>query len=447
MGIGWTKSGQVVQGKYMNIVSHNAIGGRLEEGDYLEPWLRLHLIKKPEDPDALQVDLQTSVEMFSNGAGILGDLANGDQDNLKIFPEQAYIEARNVFTKGLTVWIGSRLYRKNDVHIADYFYFDKLVGEGVGVVYDMGKAGNLDFAILTRTGVTSFFKSDVPTGPTSSFKGAIRQTTMFNLEYKVPLGMGTSYVQGMGQFHVVPRSAIQDFQTAPAVNPPDWGAVGGLKLHLDFGGDNFNDTSIRFGNRIANGAEGGAQTYQTFGTSNIDGTYKGAYGIEFVDHFDWDIKDIVGINGYVMAHYSHGASDLEPSAGPRDPTRCSDGNPTCVNSRGDYAVGVRPTFYVTDQFHILTEATYSARKDDQNAQGTLLKLAIAPTIVPTGSSTGCAAPACAGRSSWTRPHIRFMYVFGYYNQAAQDQVMSGFLATVGPTKFAHFLGIRTEWWL
>src|SRR5882757_49944 len=44
MGIGWTKTGQVAGGLYMNIVSHNALGGRLEEGDYLEPWTRIHLL-------------------------------------------------------------------------------------------------------------------------------------------------------------------------------------------------------------------------------------------------------------------------------------------------------------------------------------------------------------------------------------------------------------------
>ena len=43
MGIGWTASGQVVAGKYMNLGDHKAIGGRLEEGDYLEPGIKYHI--------------------------------------------------------------------------------------------------------------------------------------------------------------------------------------------------------------------------------------------------------------------------------------------------------------------------------------------------------------------------------------------------------------------
>src|SRR4051794_13404661 len=68
IGVGWTGSGQVVAGKYMNLGDHKAIGGRLEEGDYLQPGLRYH-IKKPANPDDTSVDFVSDFEMFSlNGA-------------------------------------------------------------------------------------------------------------------------------------------------------------------------------------------------------------------------------------------------------------------------------------------------------------------------------------------------------------------------------------------
>ena len=433
MGIGWVKTGQVGGGLYMNIVSHNAIGGRLEEGDYLEPWMRLHLLKKSDDPDALQVDVQSSFEAFSTGAGLLGDIANGDTATIKLFPEQAYVEAKNVFTPGLSFWMGSRLYRTNDVHIADYFYFNKNVGNGVGVKYANKKLGEAEFVVMQTTSGSSFFKYDLNQNPTSP-NFVYRPRTEFILQYKLPLGFGTSFVQTMLQYHVVPRSQNEVAQSPANVNPPDWGVVGGAKIHVDLTGENFSDTSIRFGNRIANGAEGGGQTYQTFGIETAEGTYKGAYGIEFVEHFNANIKDIVGINGYFTAHYSHGATNVEPMApGTRDPNTCSEAS--CANSRGDYAIGVRPIFYIADQFHIVTEATYSMRKDDQQKAGTLVKLNIAPTIVPLG-----------GRSVWSRPHLRLIYSVGFYNQAAREQLMSSFLTTVGDTKVAHYLGARTEWW-
>ncbi|WP_394824631.1 carbohydrate porin [Pendulispora albinea] len=424
MGIGWTKSGQVVSGRYMNLTRRRALGGRLEEGDYLEPMMRLHLKKADKDKDTeTTVDLVTSFEMYSSGGSVVSSLSNGDTDSIKIFPEQAYIQAKNVFTPGLEIWLGSRLYRKNDIHIADYYYFNNLPAQGVGAIYTRPGFGEIDVAILTKTGSSPFFRTNVgmPDGPPQQ---VTRQRTMFVAEYKYLFGPKTSFVQALGELHVVPRSGKQDIQTDAAVNPPDWGAVGGAKVHLDFGGDSFSDTSIRYGTRIANGAESGGSTFDTFGSTAADGTYKGAYGVELVEHFGIDIQRVVGINGYFAAHYSQGTSDLAPSATPRD-----------ANARSDYVVGVRPTIFVTDQFHMITEATFQTRKDDGKAQGMAVKLSVVPTIVPSG-----------GRSMWTRPHIRGIYTLGIYNQAAQDQLMSQFLETVGPTKLAHFVGARTEWW-
>ena len=83
----------------------------------------------------------------------------------------------------------------------------------------------------------------------------------------------------------------------------------------------------------------------------------------------------------------------------------------------------------------MTEATYQARKDDDLALGTAVKISLIPTLVPSGE-----------RSYWTRPEIRLIYTAGFYNQAAVDQLMSPYLQTVGPTRVAHFLGTRAEWW-
>ncbi|HEX4460454.1 MAG TPA: hypothetical protein VIA18_20895, partial [Polyangia bacterium] len=49
MGMGWTPGGQVISGAYMNLGDRHAIGGRLEEGDYLEPGLRFHILKGNKD--------------------------------------------------------------------------------------------------------------------------------------------------------------------------------------------------------------------------------------------------------------------------------------------------------------------------------------------------------------------------------------------------------------
>ncbi|HET7503552.1 MAG TPA: carbohydrate porin [Kofleriaceae bacterium] len=428
MGIGWTTSGQVIAGKYMNLGDHKAIGGRLEEGDYLEPGIRYH-IKKAENDTDTSVDLVTDFEIFSLNGAIVSDLANGDINDIKIMPLQAYIQAKNVLTEGLTLWLGSNLYRKNDIHICDYFYFNSLPGQGVGALYK-----GLDVAVLTQTGASRFFATDLNAGLPAPATPAIvqRERTMFIAQYSVPFGDGTTFVQGLGEFHVVPKAGNADRDAPDGVNPTDYGAVAGVKVHLDLGDGDFNDASVRLGNRIANGAESGGSTYQTFGEASTDGTYRGALGLEVVEHFLWNVDKLVSVNGYGTLHYSRGSTSYVPAPDPLDPTAPVAAVP---NTRLDYSFGARPTFYVTDQLHLITEATFQARKDEGRATGTAVKLSVAPTVVPTSE-----------RSAWARPQLRLIYTLGLYNQAAVDQRMSPYLQAIGATKVAHFLGARTEWW-
>jgi maltoporin len=428
IGIGWTTSGQVVAGRYMNLGDHKAIGGRLEEGDYLQPGVRYHL-KKAEKEGDTSVDLVMDFEMFSLNGAIISDLANGDINDLRIEPLQTYVEAKNVLTKGLTLWIGSNLYRKNDIHICDYFYFNSLPGQGVGVYY-----GGLDVAVLTQTGASKFFATDLNAGLPAPAQPAIvqRQRTMFIGQYKVPFGEGTTYAQGLGEFHVVPNAGNADRDAPANVNPTDYGVVGGVKVHLDLANGNFSDASVRVGNRIANGAESGGSTYNTFGEAGVDGTYRGAYGLELVEHFLFNVGNQVSINGYGTLHYSRGSTSYHPvSLDPGDPNAVF----AVPNNRFDYSFGARATWYPSDQLHVLTEATFQTRKDEGLATGTATKLSIAPTVVPTGE-----------RTAWARPEMRLIYTLGLYNQAAVDQRMSPYLQTIGTNKVAHFLGVRTEWW-
>ena len=430
MGIGWTGSGQVVAGKYMNLGDHKAIGGRLEEGDYLEPGVRYHIKKAEHDGDT-SVDLVTDFEIFSLNGAIISDLGNGDINDIKIMPLQAYIQAKNVLVPDLTLWIGSNLYRKNDIHICDYFYFNSLPGQGVGAYYR-----GLDVAVLTQTGGSSFFATDLNAGVPAPAQPAIvqRQRTMLVAQYSLPFGPGTTYVQGLGEFHVVPRSRDASRDAADGVNPRDWGTVGGVKVNLDLGDGDFSDASVRVGNRIANGAESGGSTYSTFGQPNRDGTYRGALGLEVVEHFLWNISSLVSLNGYGTMHYSRGSTSYVAAVADAMDAD-AEAAVAVPNSRFDYSFGGRSTFYLSDQLHLLTEATFQARKDEGLATGTAVKLSVAPAVVPTGE-----------RSVWARPEMRLIYTVGFYNQAAVDQRMSPYLQAIGPKKVAHFLGVRTEWW-
>jgi maltoporin len=419
IGFGFSRFGQTAAGAYMNLGDRRAIGGRLEEGDYLEPGLRYHILKG--GPDETQVDLVMDFELFSADGSVLSDLSN-DYKTLSFVPEQIYLQAHNVLQiKDLDIWIGGRLYRKNDIHIADYFYFNNLPAEGLGVMYK-----GLDAAVLIQTGSSPFYTADLGQGgalPTGVTAAAKRLRTILVAEYQYPIWERTSYVQGLGEFHVVGKSRDEVVEAPNGVNPTDTGLVAGVKLHLDFGNDMFNDTALRYGTGIANGAASGRSTFDTFGLADVDGKYSGAYGVEFVDHFLVNFEKDLSINGYTTLNYDHGSTNTVAGAA---------GN----NKRVDFAVGARPVWYFTDQLRLLTEATFQGRKDDNLKMGTALKLSVAPTIAPTAKKG----------DFWARPELRLIYTFGYYNQAAMDQLMSPFLKTVGPTQYAHFIGTRAEWW-
>ena len=73
VGLAWSPiSGQIIQGASMNLLG-NSIGGRFEEGDYLEPTIRLHILRsKEEEPDSPYVQLVLTPAMFARNGSFIG---------------------------------------------------------------------------------------------------------------------------------------------------------------------------------------------------------------------------------------------------------------------------------------------------------------------------------------------------------------------------------------
>jgi maltoporin len=421
MGVAWALNGQLIQGKTMNLTTERSIGGRFEEGDYLEPTLTFHVMKvdkeKPNDP---YVDVVMTPAMFARNGSFLGFFSN-PSEALRIELFQMYVEAGNVFTPGLKLWIGARFYRGTDVHAADYFYFNDLSGQGAGLKYK-----GLDLAVLVRSAIGDAqysFDSTATNADTTLDVNRVR--TIFVAQYVHKFGPKTSSIQGIAEAHVLPAGKKGG---GPELSPLDYGLVAGVKLHLDFGAGNFNDASVRYGTRIANGGWGGSRTYQTFGPADLDGHYSGAYGLEVVEHFLVNFGTIASLNGY-------GVLDVSKSALAAADIKPADAVAGVVDRTLNWAAGLRGFLYAHKNFHMIAETSIQGRKDGDRPMGTAVKLSLVPTVVPTGDST-----------AWGRPHLRAVYTAGFYNQAASDQLQSPYLRTVGPTRVAHYLGAKTEWW-
>lgn len=409
VGTAYSLDGRVIQGTRLNLRG-GPIGGRFEESDYLEPTLKFYILK-PETEESTGVRLVLTPAMFAR-TSFLGFFTANTAPNLDIEIFQAYVEATNVLVPGLSIWGGQRFYRGEDVHIADYYYFNQLNAQGGGVKYK-----GLDVALLLQTGS----RTDAPayaydeTG--DGTPDAQRQRLVFVSQYvhRFPMGEERAHrLHLLAELHVLPPALTRD---GAEVLPGDSGWVLGAKGVLDFGKGNFNTLSVRYGRGIANGAIGGSSTWSTFGLPDNTGRFHGAYGIEVVDHFVWNASSLFSLNGYGILHVSRGANGA-------------------VGDEGfDSIFGARSFLYLSDYFHLINEATYQTRRDGEGPTGSAVKLSVVPTIVPTGL-----------RSVWARPHFRVFYTIAFYNRAARDALMSPYLQVFGPDAIAHYIGGRVEWW-
>jgi maltoporin len=413
IGMSWNTNGVIVEGRRMNLTGR-AIGGRFEEGDYLEPTITTHILKpadKDKDKDPY-IDLVLTPSMFVRNGSFIGALSNNTGTTLGIELFQAYLEAGNILVPGLKFWGGARFYRGTDVHIADNFFYNNLSGQGGGIMYK-----DLELGVFVQTSLSDLlYAFDTNADKTPDVQ---RARTVFTAQYTLPLPIlkkGTK-LQFISEFHVLPEVHKEN---EPKLAPTDVGGVAGAKLTMELGNGNFNQISVRYGGGIANGTQSyNAQTWYTFGLPDASGRYRGAYGIEAVEHFLVNFGQLATLNGYGMVHASQGGEDrVLPQ-----------------NRIYDFAAGLRGVLYAHKQYHLVSELQYQGRKDGTDPWGTLVKVTISPTIVPTGE-----------KSFWARPHMRLIYTAGFYNDQAANTLMSPYLQTVGRTRNAHYIGARSEWW-
>jgi maltoporin len=410
VGLAWQPvNGKVVQGTSLNLTG-SSIGGRFEEGDYLEPTLRLNVLKaKPEEPDATTVSVVLTPAMFARNGSFIGAFTNNAPTTLGIELFQAYAETTNVLIPKLSLWAGQRFYRGTDVHIADYYFFNNLSSQGVGAKY-----GNFDLAVLLQTSTTNpqyNWDSDGTGGEDSR-----RQRSILVGQYVWPLTEKFT-LHLLGELHRLPAGVNRDDSTSL---PGDIGYVAGVKTRVDLASlseGSFNEFSVRYGGGIANGGRAGSQTFNTFGNADTDGKFNGALGLEVVEHILLNVNPLLTLNGYGILHYNKGASDA------------------ASDKSTDWAVGVRSFLYLAKQFQLINEVSYQGRKDGDGPMGTAFRFTIAPTIVPT-----------ALKSAWARPHFRLFYTLAVYDQDSRDALFSPYLQTFGPEKVAHYIGARAEWW-
>ena len=432
VGVDWSFSDGRTIGRRLNLNNMGSIGGRLEEQDYLELAPSFHF--KPKKGDSTVINAQIRMSVYSNSLTTFANSSTSSLGGLTVaFPEM-FVQARNIAGKDLNIWVGSRLYRGADVHIADHFYFNDHSGQGFGIEYKKTRFASIFVASTDTTStVPPYFYLNIKTGTTSA---ELRQRNVLTLEQDIDFGK-SSTVTFLGEYHRMPDgdSEVEIDSVETIVNfPSDHGFVIGARHHMKFSkmkDGSFNDFSIRYGTRIANGGDGGlSKTWLTFGAPDLNSlNFKGAYSLSVVDQAVFNFSDVHTLNPYVIFTLSKGGASTNGLAETYF-------GKEVYNKKVDFTIGARDEYYISDFFHLITELHFSQRKDGYNPYANVVKFSVAPVYVPTGK-----------RDTWARPHIRFVATVAKYNNFAKETLYSPYLQFAGAKSWGTYFGVKTEWWI
>jgi len=431
VGANWSFDVQGALARTLNLNGMGMLGGRMEEMDYLELAPALHF-----DPLVSGINTEINVQLrlaaYNASGQLFGNVNSKSIGGITMAMPELYAQAKHINGTPWSVWIGARLYRGGDIHIADRWYFDDLSSQGIGIEH-----GNTQFVTLfvsavdTNSTLPPYFYVNTATGTPSL---ELRQRIVMALMHTFNIGENHK-LKFLAEFHRLADGTTDIDSLKPYLNyPSDIGWVIGVKNVMQlpqFLPGSFNQLSLRYGNGIANGGDGGmTRTWLTYGAPNLDTQkFTKAYSFTLTDHFLLNFSHSFALNGYLVYTKSRGAADSDHLA------ETYFGREV-YNQKTDFAAGFRSFYYITDIFHLMNEAHYAVRKDGLNDPASVFKLSIIPTLVPTGE-----------KSAWARPHFRFIYTIAFYNKFAKENLYSPYLQAVGKKSIGQYFGIRAEWWI
>ena len=430
----WNFKNAGVEGRRLNLNKMGSIGGRLDEQNYMELGMEFKMLPENMTKDSTVVRVQVRTNVYSANGSLIGTSNTNSSDRLVIGLPEVFVEARDIFTKGLNIWTGSRFYRGEDVHLADYFYFNDHSGQGFGVEYKQTRfnANFISSSDTTQT-VPPYFFLNIRSGTPSL---EIRRRIAFKLEHDI-VARKDHLLTLLGEYHTLgdPTNLSSDSTDNILLSfPRDDGWVLGAKYQVNnlkgFLPGSFYHVAVRYGQGIANGGDGGSsRSWETFGavdTSNYK--FHNAYSWHFVNHALFNISDRLSINAYSIYNRNKGAANTREMA-------TTYLGQEVFNFKQDLSVGLKFLNYLTDYFHLQTELHYSQRQEGNQDWYRMTKVSLVPTIATRG-----------GRSVWSRPHIQFVFSLARFNDFAAENQFSPYLELMGAEKWGHYVGVRAEWW-
>jgi maltoporin len=419
-------------GRDADIVAH---GSRLDESNYVELELRR---------DDWWAKTRSSTRLVATLA-IANPVFHYDGDfDITMAVRNLYLEERDLGAKGLSAWMGSRMYRGDDIYLLDWWPLDNLntVGGGARYAFEWGKKPDgtaQRSAVALHMGLNQpdsiFFQQTVERpAPLNQF-GATdvevldRQKWIgsLRLEHIVPFGK-QSGLKGVGWFeaHRLPAGQREQDPGIFEALPDDNGYVIGAEIGAFTG---VRDTHVNLFVRYATGlaAYGDLATPVQLG---VDRTATGAHEILAAVGGNWELGPVGVMLGAYVRSFRNASADLD----------FGDVDEGIIVARPHVFFGEYGGLAVEGSYQALQRGVVTVPAGDEAADqapsgpltARLFRVGFVPFISP------------AGRGDYSRPHIRLIWAITARDDAAralypEDDVF-------GLRSVEHFFGIGAEWW-
>jgi LamB porin len=345
---------------------------------------------------------------------------------------------RNMFLEAsinrhVTAWVGSRMYRGDDIYLLDVWPLDDQNTVGGGMMYHQGEFDRDQLDLAAHVGFNrlnnpfTFQEIQVPNpqqGATTVVQlNRQRIVASASASYLVPRVVGdlSMKVKVHGEFHGLPSGTRKREDGTFESLPSDSGILAGVELGL-FGWQvagfkRHLNLFLRYAKGLAAFDELAPPT--TFGP---DLTTSRASELQLGLSGNWDYP----LGNLMVAALSRRFEDAS-------------GNDVDFNNGWEYAVDARPLFKALPDTFVGADVSYQARFPrglnpfTERAEDPAV-FQIAPMIVYSPM----------GPSAYDRPQLRLVYRAAYLNAGARDLYVPD--DPRHAHSVVHYLGFQAEWW-
>ncbi|MCD6498284.1 MAG: carbohydrate porin, partial [Deltaproteobacteria bacterium] len=406
-GHGW-------QARSTNIVDH---GPRLEETPYLEVDLYYKL--KPFHG----ITFKTVTTL-----GFTDDLFHytGDWSSMLAL-RNLYLEASGVYYKGLTLWVGSRQYRGDDIYLLDFWPLDNLNTLGGGAILDWRRLSVALHAGVNRLRDKYQYQEVAVPGLDNTSEQVVtldRQRFITSLKVSQRFGGQGGHlgfkVKGYAEIHAIGAGVYNahlesDKQTKL---PADQGWLIGVQVGMWNFLERSSHLNLFF--KYAKGLAAYGEMAVPWGLSP-DRSAKRAQALTMAvsGNFEWRFLGVL-VGGYVQYF------------------RDADGQKYDWDDGWQYAFAVRPQVNIARNFAQVFEVSFQGKwpaglepRTETVQRPAVTKFSVMPTLV-------------FGKGTYARPQIRLVYTLALLNRGAR--LAYNPVDPRSTRKVQHYIGLQAEWW-